>query len=105
SSFENNNAFTYSKDYIISTMVPKTENAMRYIKSFGITPDKIDMASASTLLERIHDPDKTSYSLDEMKAFLKYFVEAYKNYENSKHGAIDYSDMLLMLVDKFKGKK
>lgn len=104
-SFEKNNAFTYSKDYIISTMVPKTENAMRYIKSFGITPDKINIESASSLIESMYDEDKTSYTLDEVKAFLKYFIDAYKNYENSKHGSIDYSDMLLMLVDKFKGKK
>lgn len=104
-SFEKNNAFTYSKDYIISTMVPKTENAMRYIKSFGITPDKINIESANFLIEKIYDKDKTSYTLDEVKAFLKYFIDAYKNYENSKQGAVDYSDMLLMFVDKFHGKK
>lgn len=104
-SFESNNAFTYTKDYIISTMVPRTENAMRYIKSFGITPDMINTESANSLIERMYDEDKTSYTLDELKAFLKYFIDAYKNYENSKQGAIDYSDMLLIFVDKFKGKK
>lgn len=105
SSFEKNNAFNYSKDYMISTMVPKTENAMRYIKSFGITPDKIDIESASSLIESMYDGDRTSYTLDELKAFLRYFIDAYKNYENSKQGAIDYSDMLLMFIDKFHGKK
>ena len=105
-SYEKNNAFTYSKDYIISTMVPKTENAMRYIrKNFGISPDMINIESANSLIERMYDEDKTSYTLTELKAFLKYFVDAYKNYENSKQDAIDYSDMLLMFVDKFKGKK
>jgi len=105
SSFEKNNAFNYSKDYIISTMVPKTENAMRYIKSFGITPDKIDIESASSLIESMYDGDRTSYTLDELKAFLMYFIDAYKNYENSKEGAVDYTDMLLMFIDKFHGKK
>ncbi|HSA97886.1 MAG TPA: ATP-dependent helicase, partial [Candidatus Nitrosotenuis sp.] len=104
-SFENNNAFHYSKDYIISDIVPKTENAIRYIKSFGITPDKIDVEGAQAMLDGLYDEDKTSYSLDEMKAFLKYFVDAYKNYEGSKHGAIDYSDMLLIFIEKFRGKK
>ena len=104
-SFEKNNAFTYSKDYIISAMVPKTENAMRYIKSFGITPDMINIESVNSLIERIYDDNKTFYTLAEVKAFLKYFVDAYKNYENSKQGTIDYSDMLLMFVDKFQGKK
>jgi DNA helicase-2/ATP-dependent DNA helicase PcrA len=104
-SFEENNAFHYSKDYIISTMVPKTENAMRYIKSFGITHDTINIQNANPLIERIYQDNKTSYTLEEVKAFLKYFVDAYRNYENSKQDAIDYSDMLLMFVDNFKGKK
>lgn len=104
-SFEKNNAFTYSKDYIISTIVPKTENAMRYIKSFGITPNMINIESANSFIEKIYNEDKTSYTLDEVKAFMKYFIDAYKNYESSKQSAIDYSDMLLMFVDKFKGKK
>ncbi|MDE1832238.1 MAG: ATP-dependent helicase, partial [Thaumarchaeota archaeon] len=104
-SFEKNKAFTYSKDYIISTIVPKTENALRYIKSFGITPDKIDVSMASSLLDKFYKEISTSYSIDEVKAFLNYFVEAYKDYEKSKKDAVDYSDMLLMFTDNFKGKK
>ena len=86
-------------------MIPKTENAMRYIKSFGITPEMINIESANSLIEEMYDEDKTSYSMAELKAFLKYFVDSYKNYENSKQDAIDYSDMLLLFVDKVKGKK
>ena len=104
-SFEKNKAFSYPKNYIVSTMVPKTENAIRYIKSFGITPDKIDLKSVNALLEKMYGTIKTSYTLDEVKAFLKYLVEAYKNYEDSKKDTVDFSDMLLMLVDKFTGKK
>ncbi|SMH71321.1 putative ATP-dependent DNA helicase [Candidatus Nitrosotalea okcheonensis] len=104
-SFEKNKAFTYSKDYIISTIVPKTENALRYIKSFGITPDKIDVSMASSLLDTSYKEISTSYSIDEVKAFLNYFVEAYKYYEKSKKDAVDYSDMLLMFTDNFQGKK
>ncbi|TBR24489.1 MAG: ATP-dependent helicase, partial [Candidatus Nitrosotenuis sp.] len=104
-SFENNKAFHYSKDYIISDIVPKTENAIRYIKSFGITPDKIVSEKAIYFLDGLYDENKTSYSLDEMRMFLKYFVDAYKNYEDSKQEAIDYSDMLLIFIEKFRGKK
>ena len=104
-SFENNKAFHYSKDYIISDIVPKTENAIRYIKSFGIIADKIDIEKAQSLLAGLYDGKKTSYSLDEMKAFLKYFVDAYKNYEDSKQNAVDYSDMLLIFIERFRGKK
>ena len=104
-SFEKNQALNYDKDYIINTIVPKTENSIRYIKSFGITPDKIDIKKATSTLEEIFDEKSSRYSLEELKAFLKYFVEAYKEYEKSKLQAIDYSDMLLMFKEKFKGDK
>ena len=103
-SFEQNKALNYSKNYIISDIVPKTENAIRYIKSFGITPDKINIKKAITILEKIHD-ENSSYTLDEMKSFLKYFIDAYKEYEKSKLDAIDYSDMLLIFIEKFRGNK
>ena len=104
-SFEQNQALNYGKDYIISTIVPKTENSIRYIKSFGITPDKIDLNKATTILEKIFDEKSSSYTIDEMKSFLKYFIEAYKEYEKSKLQAVDYSDMLLMFKEKFRGNK
>ena len=104
-SFEQNKALNYGKDYIISTIVPKTENSIRYIKSFGITPEKIDIKKATKVLEETFDEKSSSYTIDEMKSFLKYFVEAYKEYEKSKLQAVDYSDMLLMFKEKFHGKK
>ena len=104
-SFEQNKALNYPKDYIISTIVPKTENSIRYIKSFGITPEKIDINKATKVLEEIFDENSSSYTMDEMKSFLKYFVDAYKEYEKSKLQAIDYSDMLLMFKEKFHGNK
>ena len=104
-SFEKNQALNYGKDYIINTIVPKTENSIRYIKSFGITPDKIDIKKATSTLEEIFDAKSSRYSLEELKSFLKYFIDAYKEYEKSKQEAIDYSDMLLMFKEKFKGDK
>ncbi len=104
-SFEKNKALNYGKDYIISEIVPKTENSIRYIKSFGITPDKIDIKKATSVLEKIFDEKSSSYTMDELKSFLKYFIEAYKDYEKSKLQAIDYSDMLLMFKEKFSGNK
>ena len=94
-SFIENKAFTYGKDYIISSFMPKTEQAIRYIKSFGITPDKIDEKKAANVIEEIFTPTK-AYSTEDIKTFLTYFVEAYKNYEDSKNDAIDFSDLLLI---------
>ena len=104
-SYENNKAFNYGKEYLISEIVPKSENALRYIKSFGITHDKIDVKKASIILGNTYDETASTYTLDEMHAFLKYFISAYKYYEESKHDAVDYSDMLLIFIEKFHGKK
>jgi len=104
-SFEQNQALNYGKDYIITSIVPKTENSIRYIKSFGITPDKINQEKATKTLEKIFDEKSSSYTIDEMKSFLKYFIAAYQEYEKSKCQAVDYSDMLLMFKEKFCGNK
>ncbi len=105
-SFENNKAFNYIKAYILSEMVPKTENAIRYIKSFGITPEKIDLPKTEKEIEKLYAiAKKSTYTLDELKTFLKYFIEAYKEYELSKKDTIDYSDMLLRFLEKFDGVK
>ena len=103
-SFEQNNALHYEKDYVVSQIVPKTENAIRYIKSFGITPDKIDITKARDQLENFFDK-KSSYTPKEMEEFLRYFVNAYDEYEKSKCGAVDYNDMLLIFLKKFRGNK
>ena len=99
-----NKAFTYPKNHIIDRLMPKIENAIRYIKNFGITPDKIDLNKVGKAIEILHDPTP-AYSKADMKNFLKFFVEAYKHYENSKGDQIDYTDMLLVFLEKFQGKK
>ena len=105
--FENlveNKAFTYEKKYIISDLMPKIENAIRYIKSFGVTQDKIDIVKSAALIEQNFTPTK-SFSVEDVKLFLKFFVKAYKHYEESKDESIDYSDMLLTFLKKFQGDK
>ena len=82
-SFEQNKALNYEKEYIISDIMPQTENAIRYIKSFGIKPDKIDIKETEKILEKNFNK-KSSYTIEEIKAFLKYFVKAYQEYESSK---------------------
>ena len=58
-------------------------------------------------LEKLHDESRSSFTMSEMKAFLRYFVKAYKHYEDSKaHNAdADFADILLMFVEKFHGAK
>ena len=104
-SFIENKAFTYGKSYIIDTLMPKVENAIRYIKSFGITPDKIDVQKTASVIQQNYQQQKRTYTKEDLIAFLSYFVDAYKHYENSKNDTIDYSDMLLTFIEKFQGDK
>lgn len=104
-SFKDNEAFNYSKKYIIDEIVPAATNAIQYIKSFGVTPDMISIPEVSALLERIHRDhiEKSSYTMEEMQAFLKYFTAAYKDYEESKQDAMDYTDMLIKFLERLDG--
>ena len=51
-SFIENKAFNYGKPYIIDELVPKVENAIRYMKNFGITPDKIDVKKTASVIQQ-----------------------------------------------------
>jgi DNA helicase-2/ATP-dependent DNA helicase PcrA len=103
-SFERHGIFNYGKDYLISDIVPKVENAIRYIKNFGIVPDTIDIPKAKVHLEKIHS-SSSKYSLDEVLTFLEKFVDVYRDYENSKDDTVDYTDMLLLFVKHYSGRK
>ena len=85
-SFKDNKAFNYSKKYVIDEIVPAATNAIQYIKSFGVTPDRISIPEVSARLEQDHKDyiEKSSYTMEEMQALLKYFAAAYKDYEESK---------------------
>ena len=104
-SFEANQALNYTKSYIIGKLVPKVENAIRFIKSYGITPDKIDLKEAQKQVVIASLATKTKYSIEELEAFTKYFIDAYQAYENSKTDKVDYSDMLLTFIAKHRGEK
>ena len=108
-SFQNDKAFNYTTKYIISDLVPKAENAIRYMKSFGILPEDIPLAKAQKELEAAYKADPLdNVTLEETLEFLKYFVNAYKHYEKEKEGSewlIDYNDMLIKFIKNHDGKK
>jgi len=101
--FEKLHAFNYSTDYIISEIVPKVENAIRYLKSFGILPGDIDITKSRKELEKIYNEEGISnITLEENVKFLEYFKKAYSDYESNKpSGFIDYNDMLIGFVKKY----
>ncbi|MEF8847976.1 MAG: ATP-dependent DNA helicase [Candidatus Thermoplasmatota archaeon] len=86
---------TYSDRYLIDTIVPKMETLIRYLKSFGVTLDEIDVEEAKQFLD-----DFKSYTKEELEDFLEQFIDIYRYYEEIKkeHG-IDYPDMLIKFLD------
>jgi DNA helicase II / ATP-dependent DNA helicase PcrA len=103
-SFESNQALNYSQDYIIQRLLGKIENSIRYIKSFGITPDKIDLKKTQKIIEQTWSPT-AAFSVDDLKKFLQYYISGYEEYESAKNDSVDYSDMLLLFKSKFEGEK
>jgi DNA helicase-2/ATP-dependent DNA helicase PcrA len=102
-SFENNNAFNYERDYIIQELVPKVENAIRYIKSFGITPEEINIKmTKGELINKSFLENMSSITVEEILAFLDYFIIAFKDYEKEKGSAkIDYNDLLKKFLQEY----
>ena len=98
--FKENETLRYDDGYLIGTIVPKMENLIRYLKSFGILPDDINLDQVKSQL--------TGYkklSKEEMDRFAEYFVDIYRHYEEVKKGmGIDYADMLLEFT-KLKNKR
>ena len=103
-SLDSNKALNYPKDHIIGRLLGKIENSIRYIKNFGLIPKNIDLNKTDKILAQIWSPTAT-FSKKDLQYFLKYYIDAYNHYENSKNNVIDYADMLLMFVTKFQDKK
>ncbi len=87
--FIKNEILNYSEAYVLSDIVPKMENLMRYLKSFGILPGDININEVKQYLEEYKNTSKA-----EMDKFAEWFVNVYEYYETQKQG-IDYADMLL----------
>ncbi|NUM41635.1 MAG: ATP-dependent helicase [Leptospiraceae bacterium] len=101
--FKDNKVLNYADKYLIETIVPKMENLIRYLKSFGITPEQVNVEEVKSRLS-----DYKKLSKEEMDKFAECFIDVYAYYEDiKKDKGIDYADMLLefmKLEDKPKFK-
>jgi len=89
-----NEILNYSDEYLIDTIVPKMENLMRYLKSFGITPDKVDISEAKKFLE-----EGKNYTKEEIDKFAEDFLAIFENYEQIKNKrGVDYADLLIKFL-------
>jgi len=89
-----NEVLNYGDSYLLETIVPKMENLLRYLKSFGILPKDIKLDEVSRYLE----PDER-FDKEDLKRFAKYFIGIFEHYEKAKaKKGIDYSDMLIKFL-------
>ena len=87
--------FNYSDERLVEVVVPRLENLMRYLKSYGITPDKIDRERTKALIKEY---ERSTDLIDKaaLEKFLDYFVEIFALYEREKaKKGIDYADLLI----------
>lgn len=87
---------SYSDAYLLDTIVPKMENLIRYLKSYGVGVDDIDIGQVKGLLT-----DFKEYSKKDLEDFTDRFVEIYRYYETIKcNTGLDYTDMLINFLKK-----
>ena len=100
---KDNNILNYSDDYLIETIVPKMETLIRYLKSFGILPNEINLDEVRGNLMEYKGVTK-----EELEKFASDFIDIFTLYETRKNGkGVDYADMLirfLSLKDKVRYK-
>ncbi len=88
---KDNNILNYSDGYLLTNIVPRMENLIRYLKSFGITSDMINIQQVKPFIT-----DFKQYSKEDLERFLEEFVHIFQYYEQKKGTiGLDYSDMLI----------
>ncbi|MDD4110383.1 MAG: ATP-dependent helicase, partial [Clostridia bacterium] len=100
-----NEVFIYPDEYLLENIVPKLENAIRYIKNYGVLPGLINSNKVKSLIEDLKKGKKITYTKEQLEVYFDHFLNIFKNYEESKTGS-DYTDILInflkIKMDKFK---
>lgn len=93
---KDHNTLNYSDGYLLATIVPKMENLIRYLKSFGITSEMINETEVKPFISEFKD-----YSKEDLERFLHVFIQIFHYYEEVKGKmGLDYSDMLIDFLNQ-----
>ena len=107
-SIRSRKVFNYGDAYITGTLVPKIENAVRYVRSFSFKRGELDEGLARRHLEAyISNGATRQFSHEEMMKFLDYMLGIMDDYEERKRelGLIDYNDLLDLYVSLPDGSR
>lgn len=94
------NPFNYSRDYVAENLVPKIENSIRYVKSFGILPAAIDMQRVFLDVSSRYRPGSAGkLSEKALKIYMEFFFHAFQDYEKLKDDVfLDFNDILIHYI-------
>ncbi len=104
-SLMNYGAETLMKDYPTIINVGKITNAVKFLKSYGIYPAKVNRQDMKKRMERYYNSSGgiSGYTQEEMLIFAEKFFDIFQDYENSKkEGYYDYNDYLVRAIEIMK---
>lgn len=93
--------FNYGPDYLIGTIVPKFENAIRYLKSFGIMPHDIDVGTVTGIVrKKVAEGRSAGLSGKAVDVLVRDFVAIFSEYEKFKNStsSMDFNDLLRIFL-------
>jgi DNA helicase-2/ATP-dependent DNA helicase PcrA len=100
-------AFNYGREYVIEDIVPKLENAIRYIKSFGIMPADI-LKNKERIIKSLRNKYNSgivkNIGLEEEEYLFDYFYQSFDYYEKNKENP-DFNDLLFQFEEMEDKKK
>ncbi len=98
--------FNYGLGYLIDQIVPKIENGIRYLKSFGIMPGDIDLEKVTGMVIAGASGSKgSSLTPEALRRVTRDFVAIFRAYEDFKAGedSMDFNDLLRIFLGRMEG--
>lgn len=95
--------FNYGESYLAGTIVPRIENAIRYLKSFGILPGDIREDEVSQLVEsRLDTRSRSRMSGTAIGVLVRDFKAIFQSYEDYKgtRSEMDFNDLLRVFLER-----
>lgn len=95
------NTFDYGQGYLMNQIVPKIENGIRYLKSFGIVPTDIKKDELSEMVRHNVGNTKSAHLTSKaIDVLVRDFVTIFQAYEDFKadENSLDFNDLLRLFL-------